>query len=116
VANGEALDTSGVVESVLNPLERNLQNAAYTSRIWYAHPGEGAGVFSPSTGYTGSLDLPSQIARILPDGTTQLTQLSYNANANITSIIDPMGRHRRYRDHPAGCRRRRHRQRWVIHL
>jgi RHS repeat-associated protein len=92
VANDEAEDTSGVAESVLNPLERNLANPAYTSRIWYAHPGDGAGVFSPSTGYTGSLDLPSQIARILPDGTTQLTQIRYNAEANITSLIDPMGR------------------------
>jgi RHS repeat-associated protein len=83
--------TSSVLESALYPLERNLQNTAYTSRVWYAHPGEDG-----STGFTGSFDKPDQIARTLPDGSTELTDINYNAQDNIASTIDPMGRKTTY--------------------
>ena len=65
------------IESVKNPLE---------NRIWYNHPGQ------PASYYSGSYELPSAIGRVLDDGTTQLTQLAYNASGNPTSIIDPVGR------------------------
>jgi RHS repeat-associated protein len=81
---------SGVLESVLYPLEQNAQNGANTSRVWFAHPGES------NTGFTGSLDLPIQSARVLPNGATQLVQNSFNAEANITSVIDAAGRETDY--------------------
>jgi len=83
--------TSSVLESALYPLERSQQNTAYTSRVWYAHPGEDG-----STGFTGSFDKPNQIARTLADGSTELTDINYNAQDNIASTIDPMGRETSY--------------------
>lgn len=69
--------TTGVLESVKNPLE---------NRIWYNYPGQ------DWAGAEGTLDKPSKIGRVLPDGTTQLTQKSYNAFGNVTRTVDPEGR------------------------
>ena len=65
------------VESYKNPFE---------NRVWYDYPNQS------STGFSGSLDLPTRIGRILDDGTTQLTQISYNTQGQLTDMIDPMGR------------------------
>lgn len=69
--------TAGVLESVKNPLQR---------RIWYNYPGQGWG------GADGTLDKPSLIGRVLPDGRTQLYRKSYNRFGKVTREIDPQGR------------------------
>lgn len=69
--------TSDLVESIKNPLE---------SRIWYSYPGQ------PNTINVGTLDKPNRAGRVLDDGTTQLTQYTYNAAGNVTSTTDPVGR------------------------
>jgi RHS repeat-associated protein len=75
-ANNSNYEASSV-ESTKNPLE---------NRVWYNHPGQAVPYFS------GSYELPTAIGRVLDDGTTQLTQLQYNAAGNPTSVIDPVGR------------------------
>jgi RHS repeat-associated protein len=73
--------TSGVLESIKHPLE---------SRIWYNYPGQ------PAAHQSGTCDKPSSIARVLPDGSTQLTKMEYNAQGNVTRRIDPLGRETKY--------------------
>ncbi|ACX96924.1 RHS repeat-associated core domain-containing protein [Halothiobacillus neapolitanus] len=68
--------TAGVLESVKSPLEH---------RIWFSYPNQSPGV-------TGGFDKPSAIARVLADGSTQLTRISYNPKGNVTQTVDPLGR------------------------
>ena len=65
------------IENIKNPLE---------NRVWYNYPGQSVPTAS------GTYDLPSAIGRVLDDGTTQLTQLQYNAAGKLTEFIDPVGR------------------------
>lgn len=79
---GDVSTTAGVLESIKQPLE---------SRVWYNYPGQvhpGGARYA----FTGTLDKPSVIARVLDDGSTQLTRISYNAQGNVTKRIDPVGR------------------------
>ncbi|WP_083928372.1 RHS repeat-associated core domain-containing protein [Marinobacterium rhizophilum] len=69
--------TASVLESVKNPLER---------RVWFNYPGQSW------AGAEGTLDKPSLVGRVLPDGTTQLSRKTYNVFGNVTSTIDPQGR------------------------
>nr|WP_067298395.1 RHS repeat-associated core domain-containing protein [Marinobacterium profundum] len=69
--------TAAVLESVKNPLER---------RVWFNYPGQSW------AGAEGTLDKPSVVGRVLPDGTTQLVRKSYNVFGKLTRIIDPEGR------------------------
>lgn len=69
--------TTGVLESIKEPLER---------RVWYSYPGQNW------AGAEGTLDKPSHIGRVLPDGSTQLTRHSYNGIGNVTRTVDPQGR------------------------
>ena len=55
-------------------------------RVWYNYPGQS----SPLA--TGALDLPTAIARVLDDGSTQLSQLGRNDLGKVTSSVDPAGR------------------------
>ncbi|GHT92823.1 hypothetical protein FACS1894116_03670 [Betaproteobacteria bacterium] len=73
--------TSDVLESTKHPLE---------SRVWYNYPGQDAAYLS------GTCDKPSSIARVLPDGSTQITKMEYNAQGNMTRRIDPLGRETKY--------------------
>jgi RHS repeat-associated protein len=66
------------VESRKNPLE---------NRVWFNYPGQASG---PTA--AGTYQLPTAIGRVLDDGTTQLTRLTYNAFGKITQAIDPVGR------------------------
>lgn len=68
--------TSGVLESIKKPLER---------RIWYNYPDQ------PWAGGTGGFDKPSAIARVMPDGTTQLKRFTYDAEGQVTKYVDPRG-------------------------
>jgi YD repeat-containing protein len=67
------------LESVKYPLE---------NRIWYAYPGQTISI------YGGTYNQPTAAGRVLDDGTTQLTQLSYDTTGyfNLTQIVDPVGR------------------------
>lgn len=72
--------TSRVLESVKYPNE---------NRIWLDYQGQ-------SAGYTGTFDHPTHIGRVLDDGTTQLTTMSYNAQGRLTKRVDPSGRETDY--------------------
>jgi YD repeat-containing protein len=62
------------------------EKPALESRIWYAYEGQTAGNLA------GLSDQPTKIARRLMDGTTQLSQFTYNALGHTLSRIDPVGR------------------------
>ena len=82
VINGYAQSVTGhFVESVKYPSE---------NRIWYDYPGqENPGCANLGTACNGTYDMPLGIGRVLSDGTTQLTQCSYNSVGNLTQIIYP---------------------------
>lgn len=80
ITGGASGITSGVIESTKDPLE---------NRVWRNYPGQSG---SAAGAFIGTFDQPSLIGRVLPDGTTQLTQIAYNSQGNRTSVIDPMGR------------------------
>jgi RHS repeat-associated protein len=67
------------IESVKYPLE---------NRIWFNYPGQ------PEANESGSYKQPIAIGRVLDDGTTQLSQVSYDTAGyfKATQIIDPVGR------------------------
>jgi RHS repeat-associated protein len=65
------------IESYQYPLE---------NRVWMNYPGQ------PNTGFSGTLDRPSRVGRVLDDGTTQLSQMTYNNAGHVTDTIDPVGR------------------------
>ncbi|GHT96232.1 hypothetical protein AGMMS49545_20690 [Betaproteobacteria bacterium] len=70
-----------VLESFKAPLE---------SRLWFNYPGQK----HPSD--LGTCRRPSAIARVLPDGTDQITRMTYNAQGRLTRRIDPLGRETKY--------------------
>jgi RHS repeat-associated protein len=74
IEDGEPID---IPSSTKQPLE---------SRVWYAYQDQKSAT-SP-----GSCPLPSGVARVLPDGSTQLEQMTYNAQGRLTRYLDPVGR------------------------
>jgi RHS repeat-associated protein len=80
--SGDTNYTAEPVESIKYPNE---------NRIWFNYPGQP----NWSAG-SGTLNKPTRIARVLDDGTTQLTQYEYNTLGNITKAIDPLGRETQY--------------------
>ena len=54
--------------------------------IYYLYPDQS------DTRFIGSSPLPTTVARILDDGSTQLSQYTYNAVGKVTQSIDPIGR------------------------
>lgn len=84
--------TSRFVESEKQPLE---------NRVWYNYPGQPNCIYAPvsstpsggvATVVNGASSEPSVIGRVLDNGTTQLQTFQYNAQGNVTRIIDPVGR------------------------
>ncbi len=71
-------ETARSVESIKLPLE---------NRVWFTYPGQVDGSY-----YSGSYDRPTAIARVLDDGTSQETKLTYNTQGNVTDAIDPAAR------------------------
>jgi RHS repeat-associated protein len=71
--------TSNFIHSVKKPFE---------NRIWYNYEGQ---TISDAVNNEMSSS-PSKIGRVLDDGTTQLTQFSYNILGGVTKSIDPLGR------------------------
>jgi RHS repeat-associated protein len=70
---------SSTVESIKQPLE---------NRVWYQYPGQ------TDSFHSGSFNQPIAIARVLDDGTTQLTSIAYDASNYFltTQAVDPIGR------------------------
>src|SRR6266404_3948225 len=73
-ADGSA---SGIAASEKAPLE---------DRVWYRYTGQ------TNTNHVGPSGSPSQVARVLDDGTTQASQYEYNSIGKITKATDPVGR------------------------
>jgi RHS repeat-associated protein len=71
-----------IPHSVKNPLEH---------RIWYKYPDQGSAYSTAGVG-----DQPSEIARVLEGGATQVWQATYNAQGQVTSRTDPLGRQTTY--------------------
>ncbi len=71
-SDGSAI--SDVLESVKPANER---------RIHYNYPGQLNAI------YSGSSSQPSMVARVMDDGSTQLTQYEYNACGNVTKKVTP---------------------------
>jgi len=74
--------TSRVLEDVKYPLE---------STIWYDYAGQARPL------YPGKLDKPSDVGRVLDDGTSQVTHYDYNAHGKVTRRVDPDGRETDYK-------------------
>jgi hypothetical protein len=70
------------IESVRYPLE---------NRIWFTDPGQSS---SSGSLYGGTYNKPIATGRVLDDGTTQLSQASYDTAGyfNLTQTVDPVGR------------------------
>jgi RHS repeat-associated protein len=68
-----------ILESIKEPLE---------SRVWFFHQNQSSSIVANQ----GMSSRPSQIGRVLDDGSTQLSQFFYNALGKDTASIDPIGR------------------------
>ncbi len=71
--------TAPLLESVRDPLE---------NRSWYYYQGENSAGFANQ----GMSANPSIIARIMDNGSTQLSKFSYNSLGKVTSSTDPVSR------------------------
>lgn len=68
------------IESEKNALE---------NRVWYNYPGQAA----VGSYIGGTYDKPIAVGRVLDDGTTQISQFSYDSSGfNLTQAVDPLGR------------------------
>lgn len=68
---------SGILES---------EKPALENRIWNTYDGQ------PDSIHEGTTAQPNAIARVLDDGTTQVTRFKHDAFGNVTNSIDPAGR------------------------
>jgi RHS repeat-associated protein len=73
--------TSGIASSKKQPLE---------NRVWFTYLGQQDYL------HAGRSANPSQTARVLADGSTQLFQNEYNSGGKTTKSTDPLGRVMRY--------------------
>lgn len=73
----ERSQTARSLESIKYPLE---------SRIWYRYRGQSNSI------YSGTLDKPIYVGRVLSDGTTQLTTYAYNDLGRVIGKTGPNGR------------------------
>ncbi|MBC8095026.1 MAG: hypothetical protein H7Y43_04365 [Akkermansiaceae bacterium] len=70
-------NAGGILESERRPFE---------NRVCYTYDGQ-------NVPYNyGTSDQPNAIGRVLDDGVTQLTRLSYDSVGNLTNSVDPAGR------------------------
>lgn len=74
--------TAPVLESSKMPLE---------NRVWHNYPEQSVNG-SAHYAFTGINDWPTKTARVLPDGSTQLSSAEYNAIGRLTKAVDPLGR------------------------
>jgi RHS repeat-associated protein len=79
-------DTSGILES---------EKAQLEGRVWYNYPGQPTNDGPPyylDAAYTGTGAQPTVMARVLDDGSTQLSTFGYNSFGKLTNSTDPLGR------------------------
>lgn len=79
------LNTDGSVSGIASSKKQPLEN-----RVWFTYAGQS------DYQHAGSSANPSQTARILADGTTQLSKSEYNTAGKTTKSTDPVGRVMRY--------------------
>jgi RHS repeat-associated protein len=91
VDGGLLFKSSGVLESTKAPFE---------NRVWYVYPGQTG--FSYSLAVEGTSENRIKTARVLDDGTTQVTEQEYNDQGQVTKEIDPLGRTKIYEYHSNG--------------
>ena len=78
-----------------HPTSRNIPHSIkrpLENRVWYRYPDQGA----TSDHALSWGRQPALIGRVLDDGSSQVTQMTYNTKAMITSKIDPVGRQTNY--------------------
>jgi RHS repeat-associated protein len=75
------LKSDGTPADVISSEKQPLEN-----RVWYTYAGQ------PDYLHAGPSANPSQIARVLGDGSTQLSQFEYNTIGKTTKSTDPVGR------------------------
>lgn len=79
---------STVIESIKMPLE---------NRVWFSYQGQSSPGGTPNPIDSGLFQSPSKAARVLDDGTTQITQAAYdNPFYMMTSATDAAGRIAKY--------------------
>jgi YD repeat-containing protein len=64
--------------------------APLEGRIWYAYPGQ------PTETQIRWWREPSRVGRLLDDGTSQITETTYNTAGSVLSRTDPVGRQTTY--------------------
>lgn len=74
-------NADGSVSGIVSSEKKALEN-----RVWYTYAGQ------PDATHVGPSANPSQVARVLGDGSTQLSQFEYNAIGKTTKATDPVGR------------------------
>lgn len=62
------------------------EKPASEDRIWYNYEGQ------TSSAYDGTTSRRTKVGRVLDDGTTQLSQYTYNALGRVTQAVDPLNR------------------------
>jgi RHS repeat-associated protein len=72
--------TAGILHSTKEALE---------NRVWYRYAGQTGGLGIDGV---GSSDQPTQIGRVLEDGSTQLYTNAYDGFGHVTNSADPLGR------------------------
>lgn len=78
--------TAGKATSIPRSIKKPLEN-----RVWYAYPGQGA-----NTRFVGSWSDPERIGRVLDDGSSQITEKTYNTSGRALSVTDPTGRRKSF--------------------
>jgi RHS repeat-associated protein len=78
--NANLASAEGCLESIKEPLE---------NRVWFNYPGQNPS----SSGATiyGTQNLPSAVARVLDDGSSQVFYFYRNSVGKITNAVDPYG-------------------------
>jgi RHS repeat-associated protein len=74
-------NADGTLSSMASSEKQPLEN-----RVWFTYAGQ------PDYQHAGPSANPSQVARVLADGTTQLSQFEYNSLGRTTKTTDPLGR------------------------
>jgi RHS repeat-associated protein len=74
-------NADGSVSGIASSEKQALEN-----RIWFTYAGQ------TDYQHAGPSANPSQVARVLGDGTTQLSQFEYNSLGKTTKTTDPVGR------------------------
>jgi RHS repeat-associated protein len=77
-------DNVGQTSAILHSTKEALEN-----RVWYRYAGQTGGLGIDGV---GSSDRPTQIGRVLEDGSTQLHTYAYDGFGHVTNSVDPIGR------------------------